>query len=139
MAVQLEIVSKSSVRYVTVCGFAYAQYKARFGIELETYPDVFVVATIDEVIVGCFGATYGHSTACLTTEAYLQDQHKRSLCKKRVWNHNRSLITEIGTRVVCLPEHSSVNSVTLSLALSTALLLYIATQNARYVLSLIHI
>lgn len=111
--------------YENVCTFASSGYKKRYNIHLESYPDVFVYAHQGATIVGCFGGYYGSIHQPLTTEWYVSRDDLSKCLNEPIERFPRKNITEIGTRVVDLPQGSGTNSVRISVAMSAALLIHL--------------
>ncbi|MBY0294092.1 thermostable hemolysin [Patescibacteria group bacterium] len=117
-------------KYIEICRFAQDVYLDEFEAHINPRPDVFVYATSNEQIVGCFGLYRARDNQPLLFETYIENAYE-----KLVGGHNipRLMLGELGTRVVKLPKLSHVRSSDVSLSM-TAVIVSIAYQlNIRHV------
>ena len=116
-----------------ICRFAAAEYQSRYGISLDTFPDMFVYGTTPSgEIVACFGASWGSNHRRLTTEWYVPEEALATYIGSPLSTFPRAKLCEIGTRVVNLPAGCNTNSVRTSVAMSAALLLHLYKEGGQF-------
>ena len=116
-----------------ICRFAAAEYQSRYGISLDTFPDMFVYGTTpSDEIVACFGASWGSNHRRLTTEWYVPEEALATYIGSPLSTFPRAKLCEIGTRVVNLPAGCGTNSVRTSVAMSAALLLHLHKEGGQF-------
>lgn len=115
-----------------VCEFAAVEYWKRYSIDLSVFPDIFIYVTIDDIIIGCFGAYRGSIHNRLTTEWYVSEDDLSSFIGESITRFPRSKLAEIGTRAVNLPTGTQTSSTRVSVAMSAALLLCLFEQGERF-------
>ena len=128
--IEVSVAYPKDTSYPVISSFAQAVYSHEFGAHVEPAPDVFVYATTNECMVGCLGLYQAREHEPLLFETYVPNAYGRL---SGICDGKRSMLGELGTRVVQLSESPKTLSGDVSLAM-TALLVSVAHRaGIRYV------
>ncbi len=117
--------------YTRISRFARSIYLKRLFSETDARPDMFVYATMNDDIVGCVGISNGISTNELFFEMCNPKHAYERLAKTQ--KPDRSVLCELGTRVVMLPKRFRKESRNVSIALTGSAIMLAHSNGIEYV------
>jgi hypothetical protein len=117
-------------QYEKISDFAREVYGKKLHAMIAGKPTIFTYVETAGVIIGCFGLYEGRLHSPLLFETYFPDDVFGKFFQDT--RTDRSLIGEIGTRAVMVPDNIAVSSMDVSIALSSALILMAGHQGIRY-------
>ncbi len=116
--------------YAEISSFARNIYLKRLFSETEARPDFFVYAMNDEII-GCVGVNNGNST----NELFFEMCNPKNAYERLTGTQkpDRSVLCELGTRVVMLPKRFRKESRNVSIALTGSAIMLAHSNGIKYV------
>lgn len=125
------VCEQGSDLYNRVSSFASSIYEKRHSVYLESFPEIFCHASVNEKIIGCVGISLGENRDKLLLETYLPYDVLDLLSNG---NSSRKHFGEIGTRAVDddYVRDNNISSIEISSAITAELIIHAYQKNLHY-------